>query len=198
MVHKLTPKQIEVGSMAIKRFCLSSFFFFMGFQLIPMCEPILLKEMGIEGVIAGIVLALPCVVTACVIPFIPKYFEWAGIENAVLQCNLGFALSMIGLGFGLNSDDKTLFLVVTLTSSVLFGMTFAASICTESFFLLKYSPKEDREKNVGIMKAASGLGGLGTPVLVSLSVMFLDYWAAFLFVAVCLVLVAPFIFSRMN
>lgn len=153
--------------------------------------------MGIEGAASGMILALPCIVTAVAIPAIPSYFKWAGVENSILQGNLGYALAMLGLGFGLAATNKTMFLTLTLLASILFGLTFAANICVESVLVLKYSAKQDREKSLGFIKAATGLGGFFCPFLVTTSLLIWGYFFAFLFVSLAFVVTAPFVYRQL-
>lgn len=79
-------------------------------------------------------------------------------------------------------------------------MSFAVNLVTESMIILKYSPVENREANVGKCRAGSGLGASVTPLLISACLAFGDafYWLSFAFTAVTLAIAAPFIYSRLS
>lgn len=90
-----------------------------------------------------------------------------------------------------------MFLTLTILSSILFGLTFAANICVESVLVLKYSAKQDREKSLGFIKAATGLGGFFCPFLVTASLLLWGYFLAFLFVSLAFVVTAPFVYRQL-
>jgi hypothetical protein len=90
-------------------------------------------------------------------------------------------------------EDKTAFLAMVIVFFIFFGIFFALNITAESVLLLKYSLREDRERNIGTFRAATGVGSAFSPFLISALISFSDYWTCFVFVAVFLLIATPFI-----
>ena len=77
------------------------------------------------------------------------------------------------------------------------GISVAASIVGEQALLLRYSEKQEREKNLGMFRAASGLGGLLSPIFGAAMFAFGDFFAVFLYVGIGYLLICPLIYSRL-
>lgn len=63
--------------------------------------------------------------------------------------------------------------------------------------LLRYSVKSEREKNLGMFRAASGLGGLLAPLLGSAFYAWGEYMATFMYVGIGYLLISPLIYKRL-
>jgi MFS family permease len=88
-------------------------------------------------------------------------------------------------------------LAISFISAAFVGVSVAASIIGEQALLLRYSEKEEREKNLGMFRAASGLGGLLSPIIGSAMFAIGDFFAVFLFVGAGYLLICPFIYTRL-
>jgi len=71
------------------------------------------------------------------------------------------------------------------------GISYICLYCSEQMLLLKFSNKEDREKNNSFIKATNGLGAVFVPCLISTAVAFVDWWLAFIIVSMMLAIVTP-------
>ena len=67
----------------------------------------------------------------------------------------------------------------------------------ETILLLRYSRKNDREKNVGKYRMATGLGTTFSPLLISLTSLFLGYYGSFTIVGICLLILTPCIYKNL-
>ncbi len=83
-------------------------------------------------------------------------------------------------------------------SSVLFGFTSAGLTVGESALLLRYSRGEEREKNLGFFRAATGLGGLISPILGSFLFAFGGFLLIFLVNGLGCFFIAPLVYCRMK
>ena len=63
----------------------------------------------------------------------------------------------------------------------------------ETILILNYSRKIDREKNVGIFRAATGIGSAFSPLLISFTSLFMDYYGSFLITGLILLILTPFV-----
>lgn len=171
----------------------------MGIFLTPAVAPLAMAEMGLSGLVSGLILTLPAAATALVIPVLNRYIPWAGLEETILQSNIGFSLSCAVLGFGLSAQKASTLMGVTVAGGLVFGIMFAANITAETVLLLKYSPKQDRERNIGIFRAATGLGSAVSPLLISVTLLLVDdYWGCYVCVAAGLLIATPFIHSGLT
>ena len=62
---------------------------------------------------------------------------------------------------------------------------------------MRYTIKEEREKNLGMFRAASGIGGLLAPLLGAGLYAWGGYMALFMFIGAGYLLIAPFIYNRL-
>ena len=67
----------------------------------------------------------------------------------------------------------------------------------ETILLLRYSRKNVREKNVGKFRMATGLGTTFSPLLISLTSLFLGYYGSFTIVGICLLILTPCIYKNL-
>ena len=84
-----------------------------------------------------------------------------------------------------------------MLGSALAGMCICSHLVAESSLVLKYAARNDREKYFGRQRLAMGLGIAITPVIVTLLLTFIAYWACFLFTALVLLSLVPFIHYRL-
>lgn len=78
-----------------------------------------------------------------------------------------------------------------MISQTIVGLSYGCLYCSEQMLVLKYSKKEDREKNNSFIKATNGLGAVFLPCLVSTAVAVVDWWLAFIIVSIMLAIVTP-------
>ena len=86
---------------------------------------------------------------------------------------------------------------VSFLSALLFGLSAAGITVGESALLLRYSRKEDREKNLGMFRAATGLGGLVSPLLGAGLYYFGGFFLVFLVNGIGCLIISPFVFCAM-
>jgi len=77
------------------------------------------------------------------------------------------------------------------------GFSTACNIVGEQALLLRYSLKSEREKNLGMFRAASGVGGLLSPLVTAGMYAWGGYMAVFMFTGAGYLLICPFIYSRL-
>lgn len=63
--------------------------------------------------------------------------------------------------------------------------------------MLRYSLKEEREKNLGMFRAASGLGGLLAPLLGAAFYAWGGFMALFMYIGAGYLLISPLIYKRL-
>ena len=68
----------------------------------------------------------------------------------------------------------------------------------ENCLLLEYSLKEDREKNVGYFRAATGFGSAFTPLVISFCSAFMGDWGSFLIIGIALLLITPYVNFKLH
>jgi len=73
----------------------------------------------------------------------------------------------------------------------------AANIVGEQALLLRYSVKSEREKNLGMFRAASGAGGMLAPMLGTGFYALGGFMATFLYVGVGYLLISPVIYCQL-
>lgn len=83
---------------------------------------------------------------------------------------------------------------MAVTSQFFVGISLAANITGEQALLLRYSLKNEREKNLGMFRAANGVGGLMTPIIGSAMFAWSGFMGAFMYVGIGYLLITPFIY----
>ena len=137
------------------------------------------------------ILCLPAAVTAFVVPFLYTAVVKFGLENSIFFSCICYAFGLISLGFAVCAA-KNVFLSVGIISVCVIGIAFGANMTAETILILNYSRKIDREKNVGIFRAATGIGSAFSPLLISFTSLFMDYYGSFLITGLILLILTPF------
>jgi MFS family permease len=81
-----------------------------------------------------------------------------------------------------------------MISSIIIGFSSATNIVGEQALLLRYTLKEEREKNLGKFRAAQGLGGIVAPMLGAAFFAWGGFMAVFMYVGAGYLLISPLIY----
>jgi MFS family permease len=190
----LQEDQKKIADGVVKVFCISIFWAYMCVLSLPIFFPMMASKYDVPGTLIGFMLATPSLITIATIPLINKNIAKVGIEESILYSSIFFALSNCTMAFANFCSKKESFLWIVFFSSLLFGLSAASLTVGESALLLRYSRKEDREKNLGLFRAATGLGGLVSPLLGASMYALGGYWLIFIVNGLGCFLVAPFVF----
>ena len=91
-----------------------------------------------------------------------------------------------------------MFIAIISTMQCLVGISMATSMIGEQCLLLRYSLKSEREKNLGMFRIFSGLGGIVSPLLGALMYAVGGYGACFFAVGAGYILICPFIYRQLE
>ena len=165
----------------------------------PIFLPLLAMSYGISGSLIGLILCTPALTSLVAVPLLDRYVIQMGIELVICMAGLFFGLAFLLMGFGtfFDTDNSSGFLWLAIAISVIIGFCNASSIVGEQALLLRYSIKSEREKNLGMFRAASGLGGLLSPLMGSAMFAWGSYTAVFMYVGVGYLLIAPLIYRQL-
>jgi MFS family permease len=164
---------------------------------IPVFFPLLAQEYDVSGVVTGLILAMSPMMTIVSVPFINRYIETVGVEATIFTSGLSFSAAFCLMAIASWTATSSSFLAIAFLSAALVGISIAASIVGEQALLLRYSEKNEREKNLGMFRAGSGLGGLLSPILGAAMYAIGDFFAVFLFVGIGYFLICPFIYNKL-
>lgn len=189
--------QKSISDVVMRIFCLSVLWQAVGIISYPVFFPLLAKQFEISGTITGVMLAMTPFVTIISVPFINIYITAVGVEALVFTSGIMFGLSFCCMAFASWTTTFTAFLSISFVSALFVGISVAANIVGEQALLLRYSEKDEREKNLGKFRAASGLGGLICPLLGAAMFAVGEYFAVFLTVGLGYLLISPIIYVRL-
>ena len=132
-------------------------------------------------------------------PILNFFIRKWGSEMCILLASIGFAVAFVSLGFivKIEPGETTLYFTLAMLVQVLLGICGACLTIGEQYLLLRYSPKEEREYNLGYFRAASGIGGILAPILGAVVFTVCGLTGVFVFVAFGHLLIAPFIYIKM-
>ena len=82
-------------------------------------------------------------------------------------------------------------------ANIVTGFAVASNTVGEQTILLKYSEKREREQNIGLFRAAYGIGGLIAPALGASMYAWGGFMATFMSVGIGYLLAAPLIYRRL-
>ena len=187
----------DAGNMAIKTFCLASFVYNLAFLQIPIIMPLVFADQHLPAVVKGFLQALCYLTAAAAIPFINSYLSRFGVENSLLLSNVVYVAATVLLGIGLDAPDINVIVPCSIVATSLMGFFISVQLTAEGVLVLKYSEKVDREKNIGLLRGAQGIGLLIAPCVFALSRFFSDYWGSFVICAVMLAVITPYTNSNM-
>jgi MFS family permease len=194
----LGDQQKKIADSIVKTFCFSNFWIYLSAFTLPIFFPLYALTFDVPGSIIGVVLGTAAFVTILTIPLVNSCITRIGIEESILYSSIIFGLSNCVLAFSYFCPDKTSFLWVVFLSQIMFGFSAAALTVGESALLLRYSRKEDREKNLGLFRAASGLGTLVAPLSGAALFVVGGYMSIFLFNGIGQFLISPFVYYKMK
>ena len=80
---------------------------------------------------------------------------------------------------------------------ILIGFAVGAQIVGEQSLLLKYSAKDEREKNLGFFRAFYGIGALIAPPMCAGLYAWGEFFAIFLTCGIIFIVLAPIIYNRL-
>ena len=181
----------------MKVFCLSIAWMGMGIVTYPLFVPLNGMSFGLSGGMIGLILCLPSLASIAFVPLINAYVNKMGIELVICCSGLFFGLAFVIMGFTALVTTSTAYLWISIITSIITGVAIAGHIVGEQALLLRYSIKEEREKNLGLFRAASGLGGLLAPLFGSAMYAWGGYMAAFMSVGAVYWLITPIIYFRL-
>jgi MFS family permease len=165
---------------------------------LPVFFPIMAIDYGVPGSLIGLVIAMPAIIAILTTPLVNHYIQTIGIEESVLYSMLLFGISNCIMSIAIFCPPNQSFMWVSCISSLLFGLSAAGITVGESALLLRYSRKEDRETNLGMFRAATGLGGLISPLLGAGLYYFGGFFLVFLVNGIGCLVISPFVFCGMK
>jgi MFS family permease len=182
----------------VRFFSISIFWVYQCLFSLPAFFTIMALEQGVSGLSIGLVLALPAFVAILTTHLINHYIAKLGIEESILYSMIMFGLGNCIMAATSFCQASQGFLWVACLASVIIGFTIAGLTVGESALLLRYSRSQDREKNLGIFRAATGLGGLVSPLTGSLLYALGGFSLIFLINGLVCFLLAPFVYRRIK
>ena len=194
----LAEDQKQIADKVVKFFCISVFWVYMCIMSLPVFFPLMAIDFGVPGGLIGLVIAMPAIVAILTTPLINHYIQTIGIEESILYSILLFGVSNCIMSIAIFCPPNQSFMWVSSLSSLLFGLSAAGITVGESALLLRYSRKEDREKNLGMFRAATGLGGLVSPLLGAGLYYFGGFFLVFLVNGIGCLVISPFVFCGMK
>jgi len=188
----------EVSKGVLRIFCLSVLWMGLGIVQLPMFYPLVALEKGVSGVFIGSVLALRPITGIISTPFINKYILMVSVELTIFIAGLIYASCFIAFAFVAMIENVTTFILLSFLTQMFIGVAQAALMVGEQCLLLRYSEKSEREKNLGMFRVASGLGGLLSPMMGAAMYALGGFIATFSSVGVGYLCISPFIYCKLT
>ena len=163
----------------------------------PMFYPLVALKYEINGSLVGLVLCTPALTSLIMIPIINRYVLSIGIERTIFFAGLMLGFAFITSGLAVLANKDSVFLGISFASSFLVGLSTACNIVGEQGLLLRYSLKSESEKNLGMFRAAIGIGGLMAPLVSASMSAWGGFMAAFIFIGIGYLLICPFIYKKL-
>ena len=187
----------EVSKAVIFVFCISIMWMGVGIVQLPMFYPLVALEKGVPGIYIGLVLSVRPMTGLIFTPIINRYIMVVGLETSILIGGLIYSCCFIGFAFVTLIDNVNWFVAVSLLIQIFTGVAQTTLTIGEQCLLLRYSDKGEREKNLGMFRVASGLGGLLSPILGSVMYACGGFIAAFMSVGVGYLFICPWIYFKL-
>ena len=168
-----------------------------GIMTFPVYLPLLAIKYGLSGTMIGCILCVPALMQIVSIPFITKYGRVIGVEKTVFSSGIFYGVGFVAFGLSTLIEEPIAFFWMAIGAQVVVGFSLAANIVGEQALLLRYSLKSEREKNLGMFRAASGAGGMLAPMLGTAMYALGGFMAAFLYVGIGYLLISPFIYFQL-
>lgn len=171
----------------------------MGFGMlaIPMFFPLLGMNYDISGGMMGLILCTPALTSIVAIPIINKFVGLFGIEFTIFTAGILYGLAYLVIGLTVLTTTSAAFLSISFICSIMIGFSTACNIVGEQALLLRYSIKSEREKNLGLFRSASGVGGLFSPLVCSGMYAWGGFMAVFMFIGAGYLLICPLIYCSL-
>ena len=166
----------------------------MGFLIYPMFFPLIAISKNLSGNLIGFLMSIPAVVSLICAPILNRYILIFGIEKIILSVAFAFGGGYIMMGVIAPFENNAAFIGVNAGALCLLGYAVAANTIGEQSLLIMYSSKQDREKNLGMFRAASGIGSILSPLLGAGTYAAGGFIAAFLSIGILFNLVQPFVY----
>ena len=194
----LAEDKKQIADNVIKVFCISIFWVYMCGMSMPVFFPLMAIDYGVSGSLIGLVIAMPAIVAILTTPLVNHYIPTIGIEETVSYSMLLFGISNCIMSVAIFCPPNQSFMWVSCLATLIFGLSVSGLTVGESALLLRYSRKEDRETNLGVFRAATGLGGLVSPLLGAGLYYFGGFFLVFLVNGIGCFVITPFVFFRMK
>lgn len=192
----MTPEQKQVADRIVKYFCISVFWMGIGIMSFPVYLPLMAYDFELNGTQIGVILCIPALTQILAVPIIDKLVPIIGIEMTILASGILFGISFISFSLTTLLGHTTAFYWIAIATNIITGASLAANIVGEQALLLKYSLKNEREKNLGMFRAASGVGGLVAPLAGTAFYALGGFLAVFMYVGVGCILLFPFVYRE--
>jgi MFS family permease len=193
-----SAQQVTLGTQAINVFCGTSFCMSLGLLIVPLELPVTILERGIPPAYQGIILAVPNLMAASLVPLLNWCMPKVGLEKSIFYSNIAFVFACSLLGTCICSQNIKVYCTGVIIGNFIMTLMYFTNLTAEGALLLKYSLPEHREANLGKLRAASGLGGLVCPLIVSSLLSFSNYWTPFITASCILAILTPYITYKLD
>lgn len=149
----------------LRIFCVSIFWMCIGIVQLPMFYPLVAMEKGISGIFIGLILALRPLTGIFFTPIINRYILSMSVELTIFMAGMVYALCFIAFAFASMIDNPATFMTFSFATQLFVGVAQAAMQIGQQCLLLRYSDRENRERNLGMFRVASGAGGIISPLM---------------------------------
>lgn len=140
---------------------------------------------------------MPSLTQIFMIPVITRLSKKIGVELTIFTAGLLYSGAFMIFSFSGKVDEKGPFIGMCIAANIVIGFAAASNTVGEQTLLLKYSEKSDREKNLGMFRAAVGLGGLLAPLLGASMFVWGEFMATFMTIGIGYLLISPFIYRQL-
>jgi hypothetical protein len=148
----MTEKQEAAGKAAIGAFCLLSYGYTMNFMALSAIFPVVVADKDISEKYAVIIVGLPIAISSLASPLLNWYIPKVGPESTIFQANIGEVLSFAALTGIMIIDQEKAFVSASFLAVLAASFFYIVIMVGESYMMLHYSKKEDREFNFGLIK----------------------------------------------
>lgn len=186
-----------MAKQVVRIFCLNSFWVGVSILVFPVFFPLLAIEKELSGTQTGLILCISPLSNLIMVPIVRRVILLLGLERCIFISGIAFAVAWMIIAFAAKIEETSTFFWVTVCSNFLVGFSNCNNVVGEQALLLRYSSKEDREKNLMMFRAAYGLGALIAPPLMSGFFAWGEYFACFMVVSIGFWLMAPIIYKRL-
>jgi len=188
----------EIAKGVLRSFCISVLWVALGTIQLPMFYPLVAMEKEVSGIWIGIILAIRPITGILTTPFINRHILKVSVEKTILISGIIYALGFVAFSFVCLIDNTGTFIAVSFLIQLLVGTATAALMIGEQCLLLRYSVKSEREKNLGMFRVASGLGGLLSPMVGSAMYALGGFIATFMSVGVGFLIICPYVYYKLT